>query len=95
MLKIIPIGKHTIVIVSEKNTDKTFTLLSHESGTIAKTWNHTIVVEKISPNEIEYTDEVYIKAGVFTAFVWCFASLFYRFRHRNWKKRIKSLDCHN
>ncbi|MFO7710653.1 MAG: hypothetical protein R6V53_02710 [Candidatus Woesearchaeota archaeon] len=80
----IPLGKHTIRL---KDIDaKNRILISEESGTIAKVWNHRIELQEYEGKTL-YTDEVDIHAGFLTFFVWVFANIFYRHRQRNWKSK--------
>jgi len=82
---IIPLGKHTIKII---NIDKN-SIISNETGNIAKVWNHTIIIEAYKNSKTRYTDIIEIKAGLLTIFVWVFAHIFYKHRQRKWKKIIK------
>lgn len=86
LFKYLPLGKHYITIF---NIDKKLNKIeTHESGLMSPIWNHSILFNRIS-NEIEYTDQIEIKAGVMTFFIWIFAQIFYRHRQRKLKKLLK------
>jgi len=55
-------------------------------GTMARRWNHLIVVAPLGPERTAYRDEVEIEAGMMTPFVWLFAQLFFRHRQRRWRR---------
>jgi hypothetical protein len=78
----IPMGSHRIRL-TEMNR-KTNEIHSTESGSLAKTWNHIIRFNR-KGNQVEYSDEVEIKAGIMTFPIWLFANFFYRHRQRKWK----------
>jgi hypothetical protein len=85
-LHIIPLGKHYIVV---KSIDaKSNQIFSNESGSLTKTWNHLVRVERLSENMLKYTDEIEIEAGMLTVFVWMFAQIFYRHRQQKWKRLL-------
>ncbi|MBC8375876.1 MAG: hypothetical protein H8E26_07500 [FCB group bacterium] len=81
-LHFIPMGNHTIRFA--KFDQATNTIISHESGTLAKVWHHKITFKTSGENRIDYCDEVEIKAGLLTPFIWGFAQLFYRHRQKRW-----------
>ena len=81
---IVPLGDHIIRLV-ELN-EKEHRIVSHESGRLTKVWNHTIRFKAIDDQRVAYTDEIEIKAGLLTVFIWLFAQLFYRHRQNKWKK---------
>lgn len=87
-LKIIPLGRHTIKLV--KLDKETNTIISRESGHLARVWNHTISFHDREPGSLNYTDEIEIKAGWLTPGIWLFAQLFYRHRQRRWKVLLRS-----
>ena len=43
-------------------------------------------MENFGENEIKYTDEVEIYAGIFTLFTAIWAKLFYKHRQKKWKR---------
>jgi hypothetical protein len=87
-LKVIPLGRHTIQLVRiDKETN---TIVSQESGRLARTWNHTISFREVAQNVVSYTDEIEIQAGWLTPAIWLFAQLFYRHRQRRWKVLLRN-----
>ena len=87
LLGIIPMGQHRIGI--EYFDKEAMQAKSDESGTIAKLWSHVMTVKPYDQDSTFYTDEIEIKAGIWTVFVWLFASYFYRHRQRKWKSLFK------
>jgi len=83
---IIPLGKHSIVVKRIDPVNRE--IETHESDTLTKTWDHLLRVTKIDESRVRYTDEVEIKAGVLTVFIWLFAHVFYRHRQRKWRKLL-------
>jgi len=83
---IVPLGKHYIIVkrIDAKNKE----IFTNEFGSLTKTWNHLVRVHVLGENIIKYTDEIEIKAGMLTAFIWMFAQVFYRHRQRKWKKLL-------
>jgi hypothetical protein len=61
---------------------------TEERGTLITVWNHRLHVEPVSDSECCYTDRIELRAGLLTPLVWVFASAFYRFRQRRWKKLL-------
>jgi hypothetical protein len=83
LFKIIPVGLHRIGIVYFN--EETLEAMSDESGTIATVWTHHMTLKAYGQDATLYTDEIEIKAGFRTVFVWLFANYFYRHRQRKWK----------
>jgi hypothetical protein len=86
-LGFLPLGQHRIKIVTIDRA--TNTIESQESGSLARVWNHTMRFYPIGAGQLRYTDEIEIKAGMLTIFIWAFAHLFYRHRQRRWKELLK------
>jgi hypothetical protein len=61
-----------------------------EGGGLISQWNHLIKVEPINSSQCQYTDEIEIKAGIFTPLVWLYANTFYHYRQFRWRKLINS-----
>ena len=80
--------KHTMTVKQIDEAQRM--LVSNEHGGIISKWNHTI---RVSPatSGCEYSDEIEIKAGLFTAIVWLYANVFYRYRQRRWRKFARKL----
>ena len=83
-LNFLYLGIHKIKI-NRIDSDKK-QIVSNESGSLVKIWNHTIFLEKLSNNQTQYTDELEIQAGLWTLFVWVFAVLFYSHRQNRLRK---------
>lgn len=62
---------------------------SAEYGGLIRRWHHLIRVGSLNDSQCVYTDAIEIDAGLVTPLVWVWASMFYRYRHRRWKKLIK------
>lgn len=86
-MKFIPLGRHTIQLV-EIDRDRNI-VSSRESGMLARVWNHNIFFQAVAPGLVSYTDEIEIRAGWLTPFIWLFAHVFYRHRQRRWKKLLQ------
>ena len=63
---------------------------TEEGGGLISQWNHLIKVEPINSSQCRYTDEIDIKAGIFTPLVCFYARVFYRYRQLRWRKLIKN-----
>lgn len=83
----IPAWRHQIsfIEISDKNMD----MLTHESGGVVNKWNHLISVKRLDNSSCKYTDDVEIKAGLFTPLIWLYAHAFYRYRQLRWRSWIK------
>ena len=82
----LPLGNHKIKLV--KIDKETKTILSEESGLLARTWNNKISFQQWG-KRIKYTDTVEINIGLLTPLIWSFAQLFYRHRQRRWKALLE------
>ena len=80
----LPFGDHKIILKKLDKENKI--ILSNEYNKIVKIWNHLIIMENIGENEIKYTDEVEIYAGILTLFTAIWAKLFYKHRQKKWKR---------
>jgi len=80
----IPFGDHKIILKELDKENKI--ILSNENNKIVKIWNHLILMENVGENEVKYTDEVEIYAGIFTLFTAIWAKLFYKHRQKKWKR---------
>ena len=80
----IPFGNHKIILKKLDKENKI--ILSNEYNKIVKIWNHLIFMENVGENEVKYTDEVEIYAGIFTLFTAIWAKLFYKHRQKKWKR---------
>jgi hypothetical protein len=84
---IIPAWSHQISF--KDISDSKMAMLTHESGGVVKTWNHNISVKPVDNNSCYYTDDVEIKAGIFTPIIWLYAHMFYRYRQLRWRFLVK------
>ena len=86
-LKRIPLGPHTIQLMRiDKAANK---IVSQECGRLARSWKHIIRFREVAPGDVRYTDEIEIRAGWLTPFIWLFAQVFYRHRQRRWKVLLR------
>lgn len=83
---LIPLWMHTLRF--ERIDHVKMELATTEQGGLVSTWNHLIKVEAASTNSCTYSDQIEIKAGVLTLFVWLFAQFFYRYRQSRWRLMI-------
>lgn len=87
----IPFGQHTIRISFPEIQDhKTHKMRDNGGGDIIPVWDHIITIQKLDDSQTLYKDEVEIKSGWLTLFVWLFANLYYRYRQYKWRKLIQS-----
>jgi hypothetical protein len=83
-------GEQTIGIrINEaRQKENTFyELLDDGHSNLIPIWRHRITLEAREGQTL-YTDELELRAGLFTPFVWLFAFLFYRHRQRRWRKLV-------
>lgn len=86
----IPIGEQRIVIEIPEQEEGEFRIRDNGSGELMEVWDHFIIMRRKDDNSIHYTDEIELKAGLATPFVWLFTKAFYRHRQRRWKKLIRN-----
>jgi hypothetical protein len=79
---IISLGEHSIFV--ESLDEDAREIRTREVDTLCRRWDHVIRVEDAGGGRSRYRDELIIEAGRLTFFVWLFASLFFRHRHRRW-----------
>lgn len=84
---LLPAWKHNIHF--ERVDASAGELMTREAGGLIKTWDHLMTVEAKGEGDCRYTDRVEIEAGILTPFVWAYASAFYRYRQRRWRKLIR------
>jgi hypothetical protein len=92
LFSLIPFGRQHIQIEKIKEDDPNrYIIRDNGSGDIVKTWDHWIYINKVENSELtSYVDQVEIKAGAMTFFIWIFAHVFYRWRQYRWKKLIRN-----
>ena len=81
---IIPFGVHTIRI-ERFDADG---IQSRESNSHVPVWDHLITLKDMG-EQTGYTDEVEIRAGWKTFFIWIWANAFYAHRQRKWINLLK------
>ena len=84
---VIPFGTHTICI-ERFDID---VIQSREHNEHVPVWDHRITLRD-ADGQTEYTDEVNIKAGWETPFIWIWAKMFYSHRQRKWIKLLKQRE---
>ena len=80
---VIPFGTHTIRI-ERFDID---CIQSREHNGHVPVWDHRITLREAG-SHTKYTDEVEIRAGWKTPFIWIWANAFYAHRQRRWKKLL-------
>jgi len=90
MLGVLPIGTQWIVITTPERGPDRYRVRDNGHGSLVSTWDHLVTIEPLSPTRCRYTDEVEVRAGVLTPFVWVVAQLFYRHRQRRWRALVAS-----
>jgi hypothetical protein len=86
---IIPLGTRTIFL--ERIDWTALEIQSRETDPLIRRWDHLVRVRYIDAGLTRYSDEIFIKAGLFTIFVWLFAQWFYRHRQRKWRQVVRRL----
>ena len=81
---IIPFGVHTIRIERFDQDG----IQSREHNRHVPVWDHLITLKDLG-DHTEYTDEVVIRAGWKTVFVWLWARAFYAHRQKKWIQLLK------
>lgn len=89
---LIPMG-HQMVRISGQDHSATAGKFSVElrdngSGALIERWDHRIFITA-NDGGCDYTDQVDIRAGLLTPFVWLFAWYFYRHRQYRWQQLIR------
>jgi ligand-binding SRPBCC domain-containing protein len=86
---VIPFSYHHLTVASID--DERRILRSDERGGPIRVWRHDIVVVPVSPTRCRYEDHIEIDAGILTALVAGYASVFYRVRQRRWRQLARTL----
>ena len=81
---IIPFGIHTIRIERFDQDG----IQSREHNRHVPVWDHLIILKDLG-DRTEYTDEVVIRAGWKTVFVWLWARAFYAHRQGKWIRLLR------
>ena len=82
---VIPFGTHTIHILRFDPES----VSSHEGNEHVPVWNHDITMIPLDAYHTKYTDQVEIRAGWKTVFVWLWAHAFYAHRQQKWIRLLK------
>jgi hypothetical protein len=86
---IIPLGTRTVFL--ERIDWTAWEIQTRETDPLIHRWDHLIRVRYIGAGLTRYSDEIFIKAGLATFFVWLFAQWFYRHRQRKWRQVVRRL----
>jgi ligand-binding SRPBCC domain-containing protein len=91
---VLPFGTQWIVPTVHLNDAAMWPKKLRDNGysALIKTWDHWITVEPDGEGGTRYRDEVEVKAGLLTPFVWLFAQVFYRHRQRRWRALARSIS---
>ncbi len=82
---VIPFGTHRIHI--ERFAPEGVS--SREGNEHVPVWNHDITMIPLDGSHTKYTDQVEIRAGWKTVFIWLWANAFYAHRQRKWIRLLK------
>ncbi len=87
---VIPLGRQTLC-VSFPQEPSSVVFRDRGHGTLARVWDHLLLVEAIDEGHCRYTDEIEVR-GRFgtTILVWIFAHLLFAHRHRRWRRLTAS-----
>ena len=85
---VIPFGTHTIHIVRFDPEGGS----SREGNEYVPVWNHDITMTPTDSSHTKYTDQVEIRAGWKTPFIWLWANIFYAHRQRKWIRLLKEKE---
>jgi ligand-binding SRPBCC domain-containing protein len=83
----IPAWRHTLTF--KCINEQQMSLYTNEGGGPVRVWNHAIQVVPSDDTSCIYNDDVEIKAGILTIFVWAYAQLFYRYRQLRWRSLLR------
>ncbi len=87
----LPLGRHNIRVI--KLDPARHELVTEESGTLVKAWNHRITVRADAEGRTLYRDELGVDAGRLTPAIGLFAHVFYRYRQARPRKLAPSLEA--
>lgn len=90
----LPLGTQWVAISTER-VDTTpgrqqYILRDNGHGQLAKVWDHIITLRETEDGQTHYTDQVTVRAGLLTPFIWFFASIFYRYRQYRWRRLVQA-----
>ena len=90
LLGFLPLGRHTIRVVSVDPSR--YELITEESGTLVKIWNHRLTLRTDARGRTLYSDALSLDAGRLTPVLWAFAQTFYRYRQLRWRGLARTLE---
>lgn len=89
---LLPFGRQWIVIrlVMADSTPgaQHYQLRDNGHGDHISMWDHWITIAETADGATRYTDEVEVRAGFLTAFIWAYANVFYRYRQWRWRQLV-------
>ncbi|ASS65425.2 MULTISPECIES: hypothetical protein [unclassified Paenibacillus] len=89
LFKLVPLGTHTISFLAIDDRNKV--LSTDESGTIIRTWRHTMSVQAASSGRTAvFQDELHFRNGLLTWPTYIGVYLFFVFRHARMRQLIRS-----
>ena len=89
LFNVIPAWNHRLrlIRVDHENME----IASLEDGGFVRRWNHRKWIEDQSERRCMYTDEIDIRAGLLTWFIWAYAHVFYRYRQKRMRRMADRL----
>ena len=89
LFNVIPAWKHRLrlIRVDHENIE----IASQEDGGFVRRWNHRKWIEDQSERSCMYTDEIDIRAGLLTWFIWAYAHVFCRYRQKRMRRMADRL----
>jgi hypothetical protein len=90
-LRVAPLGRHTIRF--ERVDPALREIATREHNAFVRQWDHVASVRETRDGRTRYSDAIEINAGLLTPLVWLFAQVFYRHRHRRWRRVARRLAC--
>jgi hypothetical protein len=86
----IPLGERTLFF--EQVSPNTMTIQTRERDPLIQRWDHRIQIHPMGEGLCRYSDAVAIDAGLLTVPIYLFAQLFFRHRHRKWRRVAQRLQ---
>ncbi|MFM7785273.1 MAG: hypothetical protein ACKPE6_11630 [Gammaproteobacteria bacterium] len=82
----LPFGEQAIVISFPPCAEG---VAIHDAGhsALIPVWDHLITLVPVESG-VRYRDQLEVKAGLLTPFIWLFAQVFYRHRQRRWRRLV-------
>ncbi len=84
LFRLLPFSHHRLAVRVVDDAERT--LATEEGGGLLRRWDHVITVEDHADGRTRYTDRIEIDAGVLTPLVVAYATAFYRYRQRRWRR---------